>query len=44
MLKLKCTKVKGNRQVHYNPVYEEMKVKARNSLWSDENIPIMKLS
>ncbi|WP_396125360.1 transposase [Bacillus sp. Marseille-Q3570] len=27
-LKAKCTKAKGNRQVHWNPVYEEMKSKA----------------
>ncbi|WP_232713529.1 IS1182 family transposase [Bacillus xiapuensis] len=39
-LKALCTKSKGNRQIHYNPVYEEMKAKAKNSLWSDENTPI----
>jgi transposase len=34
-LKEQCTKAKGNRQVHYNPVYEEMKAKVKNNLWSD---------
>jgi transposase len=38
--KEQCTKAKGNRQVHYNPVYEEMKVKAKESLWSDEGSQI----
>ncbi|MFT4413503.1 transposase [Fredinandcohnia humi] len=31
-LKSKCTTAKGNRQVHYNPVYEELKAKANTSL------------
>lgn len=31
-LKALCTKAKGNRQVHLNPVYEEMKAKARAAL------------
>ena len=31
-LKALCTKAKGNRQVHWNPVYEEMKAKARAAL------------
>lgn len=34
--KAKCTKAKGNRQVHYNPVYEEVKAKARQALYSEE--------
>lgn len=38
--KEKCTKAKGNRQVHYNPVYEELKAKAKQSLWSDEGAQI----
>ncbi|MDM5187994.1 transposase [Bacillus sp. DX4.1] len=36
----KCTKAKGNRKVHYNPVYEELKAKAKRSLWSDEGSQI----
>jgi transposase len=35
-LKTHCTKAKGNRQVHYNPVDEEMKAKAKENLCSDE--------
>ena len=31
-LKELCTKAKGNRQIHYNPVYEEMKAKAKIAL------------
>jgi len=31
-LKALCTKANGNRQVHWNPVYEEMKAKARAAL------------
>lgn len=38
--KEKCTKAKGNRQIHYNPVYEELKAKAKQSLWSDEGSQI----
>ncbi|MCQ2009891.1 IS1182 family transposase [Sporolactobacillus sp. STSJ-5] len=34
--KSKCTKAKGNRQVHYNPVYEETKAKARRALNLEE--------
>lgn len=34
--KNRCTKAKGNRQVHYNPVYEETKAKARRALYSNE--------
>jgi transposase len=36
-LKPKCTKAKGNRQVHWNPVFEEMKEKAKTALESEEN-------
>src|SRR5690606_28523666 len=36
-LKELCTKAKGNRQVHYNPVYEEMKGKAKKAL-EDETL------
>lgn len=38
--KERCTKAEGNRQVHYNPVYEEMKEKAKQNLWSDEGAQI----
>lgn len=31
-----CTKAKGNRQVHYNPVYEELKAKQNQKLNSEE--------
>ncbi|SEI75953.1 transposase, IS4 family [Bhargavaea ginsengi] len=36
-LKKLCTKAKGNRQVHWNPIYEEMKAKARKAL-EDETL------
>lgn len=36
-LKKLCTKAKGNRQVHWNPVYEELKAKARKAL-EDETL------
>ena len=39
-LKAQCTKAEGNRQVHYNPVYEELKAKAKTSLWSEPNAQI----
>ncbi|MEH6943458.1 transposase [Bacillus sp. JJ722] len=39
-LKSKCTKSKGNRQIHYNTVYEELKAKAKTSLWSESNAHI----
>ncbi|WP_172968324.1 transposase, partial [Weizmannia acidilactici] len=39
-LKERCTKAKGNRQILHNPVYEEMKAKAKKSLWSDEGAQI----
>ncbi|MDF1509000.1 transposase [Robertmurraya sp. DFI.2.37] len=31
-LKTQCTKAKGNRQVHWNPIFEEMKAKAKTAL------------
>ena len=31
-LKALCTKAKGNRQVQWNPIFEEMKVKAKAAL------------
>src|SRR5690606_16219378 len=37
LLKKLCTKAKGNRQVHWNPIYEEMKAKARKVL-EDETL------
>ncbi|MBK3496407.1 transposase [Viridibacillus sp. YIM B01967] len=36
-LKAQCSKAKGNRQTHYNTVYEELKAKAQTSLWSVPN-------
>ncbi|WP_179860967.1 IS1182 family transposase [Bhargavaea cecembensis] len=36
-LKALCTKAKGNRQVHWNPIYEELKAKARKAL-DDETL------
>ena len=36
-LKAACTKAKGNRQVHWNPVYEELKAKAKVAL-EDEKL------
>ena len=36
-LKELCTKAKGNRQVHNNPVYEKMKGKAKTAL-EDETL------
>lgn len=35
-LKAKCTKAAGNRQVHVNPIYEELKM----NLWSESNAQI----
>ncbi len=34
-LKSKCTKAKGNRQVHWNPIFEEMKAKPKTALEFD---------
>ncbi|USK68404.1 IS1182 family transposase [Peribacillus asahii] len=39
-LKSQCTKAQGNRQVQYNPVYEELKAKAKVSLWSEPSAQI----
>ncbi len=35
-----CTKAKGNRQVHWNPIWEELKAKAKNALEDDEKSAI----
>jgi transposase len=34
--KPKCTKAKGNRQVHWNTIYEELKAKAKTALECEE--------
>lgn len=39
-LKSKCTKAKGNRQVHWNTVFEEMKAKAKTALECEEKATI----
>ncbi|HZG58897.1 MAG TPA: IS1182 family transposase, partial [Anoxybacillus sp.] len=39
-LKTKCTKAKGNRQVHWNPIFEEMKAKAKAALECEEKAAI----
>ena len=39
-LKAKCTKAKGNRQVHWNTVFEEMKAKAKIALECEEKAAI----
>ncbi|MFD1708553.1 transposase, partial [Siminovitchia sediminis] len=39
-LKARCTKAKGNRQVHLNMVYEEMKAKAKTALECEKNAEI----
>jgi Transposase DDE domain len=39
-LKVKCTKAKGNRQVHWNTVFEEMKAKAKTALECEEKAAI----
>uniref|UniRef100_UPI00403FB7B9 transposase n=1 Tax=Siminovitchia sp. FSL H7-0308 TaxID=2921432 RepID=UPI00403FB7B9 len=39
-LKARCIKAKGNRQVHLNMIYEEMKAKAKRALESEENAEI----
>ncbi|WHY73227.1 IS1182 family transposase [Fictibacillus enclensis] len=38
--KTKCTKAKGNRQVHWNTIYEEMKAKAKAALECEEKAAI----
>ncbi|WP_213587772.1 IS1182 family transposase, partial [Paenibacillus sp. J2TS4] len=38
--KSKCTKAKGNRQVHWNTVWEELKAKAKTALEDDEKSAI----
>ncbi|MDA3129376.1 transposase [Aliibacillus thermotolerans] len=39
-LKPQCTKAKGNRQVHWNPIFEEMKAKAKAALECDDKAAI----
>lgn len=39
-LKASCTKAKGNRQVHWNTVFEEMKAKAKTALECEEKANI----
>nr|WP_236631754.1 transposase [Anoxybacillus sp. UARK-01] len=39
-LKAQCTKAKGNRQVHWNTVFEEMKAKAKTALECEEKAAI----
>jgi len=39
-LKSQCTKAKGNRQVHWNTVFEEMKVKAKAALECEDKAAI----
>ncbi|WP_442857389.1 IS1182 family transposase [Bacillus sp. FJAT-42315] len=39
-LKERCTKAKGNRQVHWNTIFEEMKAKAKTALECEENATI----
>ncbi|WP_245203714.1 transposase [Ammoniphilus resinae] len=42
-LRAKCTKAKGNRQVHWNTVFEEMKAKAKTALECEEKATIYAL-
>src|SRR5690606_24035083 len=39
-LKPQCTKAKGNRQVHWNTIYEEMKARAKTALACETNATI----
>jgi len=39
-LKPQCTKAKGNRQVHWNTIFEEMKAKAKAALECEKNTEI----
>jgi len=39
-LKAQCTKAKGNRQVHWNTIFEEMKAKAKAALECEEKTAI----
>lgn len=39
-LKSACTKAKGNRQVHWNTIWEELKAKAKGALEDDEKSAI----
>lgn len=38
--KFECTKAKGNHQVHWNTIYEEMNAKAKEAL-EDEHLSIL---
>ncbi|WP_018922598.1 IS1182 family transposase [Salsuginibacillus kocurii] len=42
-VKSACTKAKGNRQIHYNPLYEAKKKKAREALGTEEGAETYKL-
>ncbi len=39
-LKAQCTKAKGNRQIHWNTIFEEMKTKAKTALECEEKTAI----
>jgi len=39
-IKAACTKAKGNRQVHWNTIWEELKAKAKTALEDDEKSAI----
>lgn len=39
-MKKQCTKAKRNRQVQWNPVFEEMKAKAKAALECEEKVAI----
>jgi transposase len=39
-LKAQCTKAKGNRQIHWNTIFEEMKAKAKTALECEEKAAI----
>ncbi|MFK4998187.1 transposase [Bacillus sp. N9] len=39
-LKAQCTKAKGNRQVHWNTIFEEMKAKAKTALECEDKAAI----
>uniref|UniRef100_UPI0012F7DE86 IS1182 family transposase n=1 Tax=Paenibacillus sp. (strain J14) TaxID=935845 RepID=UPI0012F7DE86 len=38
--KTSCTKAKGNRQIHWNTIWEELKIKAKKALEDDEKSAI----
>jgi hypothetical protein len=43
LLKSQCTKAKGNCQVYWNPIFEEMKAKTKRALECDKNVGIYAL-